>query len=188
MGTAQTWNGTYEDSPTEGSSPANGDNELRNIKTTIRGINNKEHWHGFETGLEDLNVVGVQGVHRAGSAIPFIQDTEPSARPNGTAFSYDYDRGRLWIDLSDNGKLKFLYYADDEAEPEWRPVISYSVGEIAAFAVIPPVSERWVACDGRTITKSDTSPDGTEGGYEGIIDALFEETGGDDEHQAPLAA
>lgn len=184
MGTVQTWNATYENSPTDGSSPANGDDELRNLKTTIKTFNNKEHWHGYEVDDgSNQNLITFQGAHRAGSAMPFIQATAPTAPLIGGSWDYYHDYGRLWIDMGNEGRLMYLYFEDeDDLTPEWKPVISYSVGEVAAFVVNPDVEERWVSCDGRTITKSDVSPDGTTAGYSALIDALFLETGGDANH------
>lgn len=183
MGTAQTWNSTYENNPTDGSSPANGDDELRNIKTTIRGINNKEHWHGFETGVDDTNTVAVQGLHRAGSAMPFIGSVEPTTRVDGTSFDYEHDYGRLWIDTGNGGKLMYLYFEDeDDLTPEWKPSINYSIGEIAAFAFTPDDADRWLPCDGRQITAVEVAVDGTTGGYEALVTALRAEAAGDTDH------
>ena len=184
MGVAQTWNSTYENNPIDGSSPANGDDEIRNLKTSVRGILNKEHWHGFETGPTDTNTVGVQGLHRNGSAMPFISSSTPTTRADGSAFTYEHDYGRIWIDLSEGGKLKYLNFTDpdDDGTAVFQPVIQYSIGEITHFAFTPADEDRWCPADGRTITKSDTSIDGSANGYSALIDALFAETGGDSSH------
>lgn len=183
MGTAQVWNGTYENSPTDGSSPANGDDEIRNLKTTIRGINNKEHWHGYDAGPTDENTIAVQGLHRAGSAMPFIAATAPTTRVDGTSFDFEYDYGRLWIDTGNGGRLMYLYFEDsDDLTPEWKPSINYSIGEIAAFAFTPDDEDRWLPCDGRQITSTEEAVDGTTGGYEALVTALRAEAGGDSDH------
>ena len=183
MGTAQTWNGTYENQPTDGSSPANGDDEIRNLKTTLRGKFNKEHWFGTDAGIDDTNTLAVQGTHRAGSAMPFIQATAPSERPDGSTFDFEYDYGRLWLDMGNGAKMMYLYFEDeDDVTPEWKPVINYSVGEIAAFAFTPADADRWVPCDGRQITAAEESVDGVTGGYEALVTALRAEANSDTDH------
>ena len=174
MGTNQTWNSTYENTPKELSSPGNGDDELRNLKTTVRNRMSKEHQ--FSTGANAR-----QGIHKAGSSIPFIQDSEPTVRTDGTAFESDYDEGRLWIDTSSGGRLMYID-SISSGTPTWKPVLLESVGKIQAFVSNPPSSERWVSCDGRLITDSDTSPDGTVGGFKQLIDFLQAEHGGNSNH------
>jgi hypothetical protein len=169
MGIAQTWNTSYENTPARDSSPGLGDDQIRNLKSTVRTFNAKEHEHS-------LSATTTQGVHKHGSAMPYCQATEPSVRPDALSdFDEDFDLGRLWIDTS-NGKLYYISAVDEEGVATWTAVSTETVGQIAAFPSAPDSSERWLLCDGSQINASD-NPE-----YAALVTFLRTEAAGDTTH------
>lgn len=176
MGVNQTWNASYENSPAAGDNPGGGDNAIRNLKTSISTRLAKEHRFPTDENL------GRQGIHRAGSAFPFISESEPQLRTDGTDFENGIDEGRLWINSS-NGRMYYLKSVDEEdGSPTWSILKLETIGKYAAFPSQPDASERWTLCDGRLISKADTSLDGEEGGYSDLIDFLNTEAAGNSDH------
>lgn len=179
MGTVKNWTSSYENTPASLDNPGQGDNQIRNLKSSVRNIGSREHnW----TASSDEGVLDRQGSHKQGSAVPFIGSNEPVERLNGSSFEEDYDEGRLWIDTGNGGRLMYLDSVSGDGTPTWKPVLQESVGKVQAFVSTPDENERWVFCDGSVIADSDTSPDGTEGGFENLIDFLQQEADGDPEH------
>lgn len=85
----QDWDATFEGTPDGDTAlPSSIDDRIRELKETIRSLNQKEHTHEF------TDVPVEQGFHVAGSAVVFEDASAPSlpADPNNT--------GRVWVDSS----------------------------------------------------------------------------------------
>lgn len=172
------WDTTFSATPDDGDNPGLGDDAIRDLKEGVETIQNREH-RFLNTPSDEYTR---QGIHRPGSAVPFISDSEPTVRVDGSAFEEDYDEGRIWIDTSDgNPKLKYISEIDS-GTPTWTPVSTESIGKVQAFVIAPDTDERWIACDGRAINKTETAEDGTDGGYSALVTALETEISGDTSH------
>ena len=171
------WNATNELQPTAASSPAQGDNQIRGLKVNVRERVGVEH--RFSTETDNLSR---QGIHRAGSAIPFITASAPPFRIDGSDFEADYDEGRMWIDTGHSGRLMYLSEVDEDGVPTWTPLLTESIAKIQAFATFPPVADRWLLCDGRLLTSAEDSADGSTEGYTALITALHAEAAGNVDH------
>jgi hypothetical protein len=180
MNFTRPWGNPYEASPGARTSPALGDDQIRNLKVDVRERMDREHQ--FDPATEEL---AKQGLHKAGSAMPFIQATEPLTRMDNTAFHEDYDVGRMWINTSKGGKMYYLAEVLDTPSagtPVWKPALSETIGKVIHFASTPPVEDRWLLCDGRLITDSEESEDGVEGGYAELVTLLHDEANEDVDH------
>lgn len=74
--------------------------EIQDLRKGIGIRSDKEH--------KTLAASSAGGEHKQGSAIAWIQDTQPTTRPDGTTDLNADDLGRLWYDTTAPGKLKVL--------------------------------------------------------------------------------
>jgi len=89
---ATEWDPAFELEPADSDSPAYGALEIRTLKTATQERMDKEHeWDPADTSPQPRH-----GLHKAGSAAVFCQDSEPTTR-NGVALSAD-DAGITWFD------------------------------------------------------------------------------------------
>lgn len=91
------WDATFETTPTGASSPAAGDDRIRELKENLRV--RLAHEHAWAVGAPGYTV---QGLHRMGSAIAYYQASAPTTRPDGTTALTTADAGRLFIDSDTN--------------------------------------------------------------------------------------
>lgn len=73
--------------------------EIRDVRKGVRIRMSKEH--------VTLAGSSAGGEHKQGSAVAWIQEDEPTTRPDGTTALTSADIGRMWLDLT-NGVLKIL--------------------------------------------------------------------------------
>jgi len=99
------------------------DDHVRTNQDALETACNREH--EFSTG----GTVADQMHHRKGSARPFFQDSAPTARVDGTAFTAE-DNGSLWVDTNSSPDNQFNILTDYSV-PTWTPVST----EIIAVAV-----------------------------------------------------
>jgi hypothetical protein len=177
-----TWDATYEANPVGSSSLGQGDDQFRTLKTNISARLGKEHQF-----LTTENAK--QGIHKAGSAMPFVSASEPLVRADGSGFETGYDEGRLWINTANGAfDLYALQEIDGAGNPTWKLVRTETIGRIASFPFTPAVEERWLPCDGRVITKSEADLNGDAGGYENLVTLIEAEIAGDTTHPLYNAA
>lgn len=90
---AVTWNATFEAEPAGASSPALGDDSIRELKTAVRERVNREHWMTTGTGTYTGH-----GYHRLGSARAFFTQAKPTALPDASGnLTTSWGRGRLLV-------------------------------------------------------------------------------------------
>jgi hypothetical protein len=100
-----TWNAAWLLLPTGTSSPALGDDNIREIKVEVGGRLNQEHV------ILNTATTGAS-VHRSGSAVVYLQDAEPTLRPDGVTTFDANDHGRIWIDSNDSNHM-YVYNGTD---------------------------------------------------------------------------
>lgn len=102
QGESQNWTTAYETLPDGTDSPEQGDDELRNLKASVRARLAHEHRMDLATDSATADA----GWHKLGSAVIYYGSSEPTTRPDGnTALDAD-DAGRMWLN-SDTGELWF---------------------------------------------------------------------------------
>lgn len=127
---AETWDVTFEALPTNTEDASLGDDRIRSTKLAIRERITKEHFFDpAEAGTQPR-----QGLHRAGSAVSFIQAAAPTTR-NGVALT-SADNGLLWVDTDD--MLLYIYQ-----DPNWVSVVARSTIALAAPAS-PVDGDIWI--------------------------------------------
>ncbi len=103
MAITKTWNAAFEASPAGTDNISQGDDKIREDKVAVRERAEREHiWGTSETNAN-------HGWHREGSAMAYVDASEPTNRPDGaTGLTAAIDEGRLWID-TDGGATPFYY-------------------------------------------------------------------------------
>jgi len=99
------WNAAWLLLPTGTSSPALGDDNIRELKVEVGGRLDQEHV------ILNTATTGAS-VHRPGSAVVYLQDAEPTLRPDGVTTFDVSDHGRIWIDSND-GNHVYVYNGTD---------------------------------------------------------------------------
>jgi hypothetical protein len=90
-----TWDSSYEASPAGSDDPREGDNKIRELKTSISERAKREHY--WTPGSDNSK----HGMHLTGSAVAFFDATAPTTNPAGDTLGAD-DAGRLWFDSDAN--------------------------------------------------------------------------------------
>lgn len=90
LGDGQLWN---ETTPAGPDGIKQGDDHIRDVKVAIRLRHNKEH--------KAFGNAGAGGEHLQGSAVGYIQNTPPTARPVTGALASPADDGRIWFNIFD---------------------------------------------------------------------------------------
>jgi len=97
---AQTWGGTFKNSPDGSDSPSTLDNQQRAHREAVEERMENEH-DTFEDGTSGL--ASADWRHKEGSARAYYQSAEPTNQPgaNGAGLGVD-DEGRIWWDSDDD--------------------------------------------------------------------------------------
>ena len=121
---ATTWNAAYQATPADGTSPALGDDRMREIKSSIEERLGNEHLTYNTADLATAGNALLDGMHRQGSAHAWYESgTARVNRVHGGAL-IAFDAGRLLIDSDTN----LLYAWSGTA---WLPLIR----EIVRFSI-----------------------------------------------------
>ena len=100
IGPPPTGTGWDEDAPVANTDPhGNACYEIRDLRKGLRIRVSKEH--------VALAANSVGGEHKQGSAVAWIQATEPTTRPDGETALTSSDLGRIWVDTA-NKAIKVL--------------------------------------------------------------------------------
>ena len=118
------WNSNFEATPAGSETPSLGDNRIREVKEAVRERVIKEHVMNLSSGAASED-----GYHRAGSSKIYIQEAEPTTRPDGVALSAA-DDGRMWYKPSTK---EVSYY--DHSEGGWQTQLAGSSQFVAAEAI-----------------------------------------------------
>lgn len=105
MALTVTWNTTFPTTPAGNTSPASGDDKIREFKVAVEERLCRDHVLKASGSYETNDA---QGWHRPGSAMCYYQASAPTNLPNAEAALANnaQSNGRLWID-SDNGVVKY---------------------------------------------------------------------------------
>lgn len=95
MAISITWDATFQAAPLGSESIANGDNRIVAFKEAVQERITREHvWGTSETQAN-------HGLHREGSALAYVDASEPTNQPDGATALTAIDEGRLWVDTDD---------------------------------------------------------------------------------------
>lgn len=110
------WTNSFEASPAGDSSPSDGDDRIRELKSAIEERMRNEH----TTHNDDYSngTVEKDWLHKSGSASAYYQSEEPDTYPDGSTSLDSNAKGRLWVD-EDNDKM-YVY----DGSGTWNPVTS----------------------------------------------------------------
>ena len=96
MAISVTWDATFQAAPLGSESIANGDNRIVAFKDAVQERTTREHiWGTSETQAN-------HGLHREGSALAYIDASEPTNQPDGATALSAIDEGRLWGKTGDD--------------------------------------------------------------------------------------
>ena len=111
------WNQEYEDAPTAEDNPSLGYDEFNKLKRGVRQRVENEHRFDFSTPT-----ASAQAWHRQGSAVCYVQETEPTTRPDGTTSLTSSDDGRLWFKPS-SYSLRIYVHNPPDGGDQWMPLM-----------------------------------------------------------------
>jgi len=157
-----TWNAAWLLLPTGTSSPALGDDNIREVKVEVGGRLNQEHV------ILNTATTGAS-VHRSGSAVVYLQDAEPTLRPDGVTVFDVNDHGRIWIDSNDSNHM-YVYNGTD-AEMQELTVGNIAndgdldvTGALTVGTTVDIGGDVSIAAGATIATGGETSPDCDDGG------------------------
>lgn len=102
-------------SPANSANVGAGNEEMQDIKDTFRVRIAREH----ELSLTEASPQTLHGAHKPGSAVPYVQSSAPTLRPDGVTALGEDDHGRLWIDTD---TLKIYFWNWSGSSGAWTEV------------------------------------------------------------------
>lgn len=109
------WTNSFEASPAGDSSPSDGDDRIRELKSAIEERMRNEH----TTHNDDYSngTVEKDWLHKSGSASAYYQSEEPDTYPDGSTALDSNAKGRLWV--SEDTHQLYVY---DSSSNTWKAV------------------------------------------------------------------